>query len=230
METYRSFLRHEAPAPDPDFDRIYVAGLLATGTSPTPTRRRARFIHLVELLRRTRDVPGAVVECGCFQGLSSFVMCSYLKQWAPGFDGSGYHVFDSFEGLSEPTLDDDIPETWDNAANLRLMSYAGNFAASLEQVRKNLAAFPRISFHKGWIPLCFAHLPEARYRFVHVDVDLYDPTLDAFNYFYPRLSAKGIIASDDYTWPGARTAIDDFCAERGITFDVTAHGQAVLVK
>jgi len=228
VATYRTLLRHEPPARDDAFDEIYLAGLLATGTCPTPTRRRDRLMHLTELLREATDVSGGVVECGCFQGLSSYVMCSYLKHWNPRFDGGGYHIFDSFQGLSEPTADDDIPDEWDNAANLRLMTQRGNFAASLQQVQVSLSAFSGITYHPGWIPLTFKSLPEARYRFVHVDVDLYDPTLDAFAYFYPRLSPGGIIASDDYSWPGARTAIDEFCAEHGIEMQVTASSQAVI--
>jgi len=33
-----------------------------------------------------------------------------------------------------------------------------------------------------------------------------------------------------YSWPGARTAIDEFCAERELELQVTAHKQAVIRK
>jgi len=228
VATYRTLLGFQPPQHDAAFDAIYLAGLMATGTCPTPIRRRDRLMHLVELLRETSALEGDVVECGCFQGLSSYTMCSFLRHWNPRFDGRGYHIFDSFQGLSEPTVDDDIPDDWENADNLRLMTQPGNFAASLEQVQGNLREFPGIAYHPGWIPLSFEGLPDAKYRFIHVDVDLYDPTLDAFNYFYPRLVPGGVITSDDYSWPGARTAIDEFCAERGIALAVTATNQAVI--
>jgi hypothetical protein len=230
IKTFELLLCHEAPATDLAFDQIYFKGLRTTGTCPTPVRRRSRLINLIETLQGTAHVPGEVVECGCFLGLSSYMMCSYLKRWDPRFDGSGYHIFDSFQGLSEPTVDDEIPDEWDNANNLRIMSQRGHFAASLKVVSSNLHEFPAIRFHHGWIPLTFKGLPEAKYRFVHVDVDLYDPTLDAFNYFYPRLSPGGAIVSDDYSWPGARRAIDEFCAERGLEPQITAHRQAVIRK
>jgi hypothetical protein len=132
--------------------------------------------------------------------------------------------------LSEPTADDDIPDGWNNAEGLRQMSRRGYFAASLETVCANLREFPGIRFHPGWIPLTFKGVSEASYRFVHVDVDLYDPTLDAFAYFYPRLSPGGAIVSDDYSWPGARMAIDEFCAEHNLELHVTASKQAVIRK
>ena len=228
IETFKLLLRHLAPPKDRAFDEIYVAGLLATGTCPTPIGRRERLMQLVELLCATADVPGAVAECGCYLGLSSYLLCSFLTRSDPLFCGSGYHIFDSFQGLSEPTADDDVPDDWENAKNLRVMTQRGRFAAPLDEVKANLRDFPGITFHPGWIPLTFKGLPETRYRFVHVDVDLYDPTLDAFNYFYPRLSAGGVIASDDYSWPGARMAIDQFCMERGLALRVTACNQAVI--
>jgi hypothetical protein len=193
-------------------------------------RRRYRLMETYRLLRTTQELRGEVVECGCFRGMSSYVLCSALRRENSAFDGNGYHIFDSFQGLSEPTTDDDIPDGWANAAGLRRMSQPGSFAASLEEVKHGLRSFPRIAYHAGWIPLSFKGLPEASYRFVHVDVDLYDPTLDAFAYFYPRLTPGGFIVSDDYYWPGARRAVEEYAGERGLELQVTPFGQAVLQK
>ena len=108
------------------------------------------------------------------------------------------------------------------------MCARGAFAASLEQAKRNLAEFPDIEFHPGWIPLTFGGLPERKYRFVHVDVDLYDPTVESFEYFYPRLAAGGIIVCDDFDWPGARLALEEFCSERGLELKLTPHNQAFV--
>ena len=158
------------------------------------------------------------------------MLCSFLRRRDPRFDGNGYHIFDSFEGLSEPTTDDDIPDGWINAQQLRGMTKAGYFAAPLAAVKPRLREFPEIAYHPGWIPASFAGLAPSSYRFVHVDVDLYDPTLDALAYFYPRLSPGGLIVSDDYSWPGARTAINEFCGENRIEPQLTDFGQAVIRK
>ena len=212
------------------FDSIYLRALHATRTCPVPMRRRFRLIELMKLLDSTAEVDGLVAECGCYLGLSSYMLCSYLQQRNPGFDGDGYHIFDSFQGLSDPTEDDRIPDDWDNAEGLRDMTKAGYFSATLTLVKKHLKAFPGITFHPGWIPLSFKGLTESRYRFIHVDVDLYDPTLDAFNYFYPRLAPGGVIVSDDYSWPGAQMAIQEFCADNRVTLAVNSVGQAIVHK
>ena len=187
-------------------------------------------MRLVQLLQSTADIGGLVVECGSYRGLSSYMLCSHLRLQDPSFDGSGFHIFDSFAGLSEPTADDAIADDLINAAELRQMTQAGQFAASLEVVKRGLKVFPGITYHPGWIPLTFAAMPEARYRFVHVDVDLYDPTLDAFTYFFPRLSPGGLIVSDDYSWPGARMAINEYCGEHQIGLQLSSVGQAIVRK
>ena len=38
-----------------------------------------------------------------------------------------------------------------------------------------------------------------------------------------------VVIRDDYGWPGARRAIDEFCAERGIALSVTKNEQAVII-
>jgi len=48
---------------------------------------------------------------------------------------------------------------------------------------------------------------------VHIDVDLYEPTLDSLNFFYPKLVKDGVIVCDDYgitQFPGAKKAVDEF--------------------
>jgi len=212
--------------PDAAFDELYLAGVLATRTSPVPLRRRDRFLLLLRQFERTLPLGGLVAECGCFRGLSSFLLCSRLKQQDATFDGSGYRIFDSFHGLSAPRAEDALGPA-DAAAPSSSDVRAGRFAASLEEVKRALARFPGVAYFPGWIPQGFPQ-DEARYRFVHVDVDLYQPTKDSLEYFWPRLLPGAVMVCDDYNWPGARRAVDEFCAARGLRAEVTASLQAVI--
>lgn len=134
--------------------------------------------------------------------MSSHLILSRLRLHDPAFAGRGHHVFDSFQGLSAPTVEDEVNDDDPNADSIRLMSQPGSFRASLAEVKQALAEFPEVKYHPGWIPLSFGGLPERKYRLVHLDVDLYDPTLAALEHFYPRLSRQGVIVRDDYGWPG----------------------------
>jgi hypothetical protein len=197
------------------FDGLYHRGLAVTQTPDSPGRRR-RFFRLVGLVEQCARLEGDIAECGCWRGLSSYLICSTLGNLDAAVSGRGYHIFDSFQGLSQPT-------SLDGGAG-----FHGQFSAKLDEVRSNLSSFPDMTFHPGWIPASLAGLAERRYRFVHVDVDLFEPTDGAIRYFVPRLVSGGLLVCDDYNWPGARKAIDDYCGEMNITLTTTDANQAVI--
>jgi O-methyltransferase len=79
----------------------------------------------------------------------------------------------------------------------------------------------------------FEQLPGRRWAFVHIDVDLYEPTLASLEYFHPLLCEGGVIVCDDYMaplFPGAQRAWDRFCNSRGVPFIVPDTGQSVMLK
>ena len=217
----------EFSEPDPRFDRLYLQGLFVTGTSPNPLRRRDRFRQLVREFEPTLALDGRIAECGCFRGLSSFLLCSRLRQHDAKFDGAGYEIYDSFHGLSDPQPEDALPPDADEIVAGTMKP--GYFAYPQEAVQRALAAFPRISYGAGWIPSAFPN-DEHRYRFAHVDVDLYHPTKASLEYFWPRLVPGGVIVCDDYNWSGAKRAVDEFAAASTTGFRVTASTQAVFTK
>lgn len=212
---------------DEDFDTAYLAGLFATRTSPLPLRRRDRFLNLLRRFETTLELEGLVVECGCFRGLSSHIMNNRLHRHDPGFDGRGYQIFDSFQGLSQPQAEDALEGAGPNAPHA-VNVQAGNYAARLDDVKRALAAFPGIEYFRGWIPDAFPKEAAAPCRFVHVDVDLYQPTRDSLEHFWPRLVPGALMICDDYNWPGGKRAVDEFCRAVGITAELTPTNQAVM--
>lgn len=229
-KAFRQYVAEHCEIQDPAFDNAYLAGVMATRTAPVPLRRRDRFQFLVRKLESTLALEGRVAECGCFRGLSSFLLCSRLRQHDPAFDGTGYEIYDSFQGLSEAVAQDTEAEETEAVAEVRRNMRPGMYAAPLEHVQRSLAAFPRIAWFPGWIPAAFDPANAGRYRFAHVDVDLYQPTRDSFEYFWPRLVPGGVIVCDDYNWPGAKRAVEAFCAEAGVGFETTPSNQAWFAK
>jgi hypothetical protein len=227
-KVFRQYVADCSPYREPAFDELYLAGVLATRTSPVPLRRRDRFFLLLQEFEKTLELEGLAAECGCFRGLSSYLLCSRMKRAQPGFDGKGYRVFDSFRGLSEPQNEDALSEADASAPHADDVR-AGRFSASLDEVRRSLAPFPGIGYFPGWIPAAFPQDAQ-RYRFVHIDVDLYQPTKDSLEYFWPRLVPGGLMVCDDYNWPGGKRAVEAFCAAHGLRAQVTASRQAVMQR
>lgn len=208
-----------------DFHRIYNAGLIATN-SRVRFQRRLRFQELATVFARVANVEGDIAECGCAKGLSAFVIASLKSQYAPSFRGKGFHIFDSFAGLSEPNEKDLLGASGVARVNMK----PGQYAASLDTVKKGLAAFPEIEFHPGWIPSRFRDVEQKSFKFLNLDVDLYEPTRQSILFFFPRMVTGGLIVSDDYNWPGCRRAIEECSRELGFTFVLTPHNQAIISK
>lgn len=177
-----------------------------------------RKFGVINLLKLTHAVDGAYAECGVFEGATTFFVCQALE--AAGVTRR-ILLFDSFQGLSAPDPVDG--EFWGE----------GYLSAPEAKARKNLAQFKNVEFYPGWIPDRFVEVTDARFAFVHIDVDLHKPTLDSLEFFYPRMNSGGIILCDDYgydTCPGARRAMDDFFSDKPEPLIHLPSGQGFVLK
>ena len=181
-----------------------------------------RRFTLYNLAKIVRSLPGDSVECGVYHGAGSFLILSALE-------GDGvHHIFDSFEGLSQPESED-VP------AASRTQAWAMNdLSVAEEVVLRNLNVYARrVKLYKGWIPERFADVEKCRFRFVHIDVDLYQPTKDALEFFYQRMVRGGVIVCDDFgfdTCPGAYKAFVEFLADKQESVIHLTTGTGFVVK
>lgn len=172
-----------------------------------------------QLLRLVDAVPGDTAECGVFEGAGSYLICQANAE-SPTFKRS-HHIFDSFEGLSAPHPTDGA--YWKQ----------GDMSRNEDIVRQNLGEFSEYEFHKGWIPDRFVDVAEKHFAFVHIDVDLYQPTFDSLKFFYSRMSPGGIILCDDYgftTCPGATKAVNELLADKPENMVALPGGGGFLIK
>lgn len=213
---------------DREYMEKYARGLSASKMQENHWRR-PRFFQLLEMLKLTRGLNGALLEAGCFRGLASNLICQTLREEDPEFKGKRYFMVDSFEGLSPPGEED-------GAFSMQRYSEGAFRGTSLKRCRQTMAEFPQARIIKGWIPEVFEQLPDQRYRFVHVDVDIFHPTLHCLGYFYPRLVKGGMIVIDDYgpwplgNWPGCSKAVQQFCREHDVPFAKLDTGNAVIIR
>jgi hypothetical protein len=226
---------------DPIFQSKYQQGCEVTNTPSSTSficsKRESRFYNLLSLHRwnRSQNIPGWQVECGCWKGLSSFMLNSQLKDLNPEHDGSGFMIIDSFAGLSNPTKEDssDVAIRPQLFGTNKFSAPAGSFSCHETEVRNSLSDFPQIEFYNGWIPEVLNTLPERTYSFVHIDLDLHDPILGGINYFLPRMESGGLLLLDDYgslSWPGAKKAGDDGANNYNQVLTPLSTGQALLIK
>ncbi len=115
------------------------------------------------------------------------------------------HLFDTFEGFSEKDLQSEN-------------KHGGKFTAKefsdtdAETVKKHIDGGEKVIFHTGHFPSTSVGLENEKFSFVHLDADLYLPTIEGLKFFYPRLSPGGVIIVHDYnhSWDGIKKAFDEF--------------------
>ena len=166
------------------------------------------------------DVPGDLVEVGCAGGESSVVIQAVLEEEASG--RKRFHVYDSFEGLPEPALTDEVDGVYSK----------GDMAAPLDRFeasfrRAGLDMRPQI--HRGWFEATIPEQLPERISFAMIDCDLYSSTMHVLPEIYRRMSPgaigmfgvyydanvyrrEGIPAT--YTSPGVKRATDEFFADK----------------
>lgn len=187
--------------------------------SPYNSYSQDRKYLLREFARFTKNMSGAMAECGCYRGASAY----FLAKERPD---TVLHLFDSFEGLSATTEPDRV-EKADHFAWQK-----GDLKAGEGIVRETLREYRNVVIHKGWIPDKFCEVETKRFSLVHIDVDLYQPTLDSIKFFYPRMQRGGVIILDDYgftTCPGAYRAVQEFMTDKLQYVLHAPTGQGVII-
>lgn len=160
---------------------------------------------IVLLLREIviKEIQGDFAEVGVYKGYTSRLIHNYAPERA-------LHLFDTFEGFTEQsssnemhnTNEDIDPGQFKDTSVNRVLEFIGS---------KN----ENITVNVGFFPETVTKLHEDKtFSFVSLDADLYQPTYDGLNFFFPRLSDGAIILVHDFNaWKGARKAVDRFCEE-----------------
>ncbi len=148
---------------------------------------------------------GAVAECGVWTGGTAQLLAEVIGR---GEGDSALHLFDTFEGM---------PATVDSRRDYHS---PGDFSdTSVDFVKNRLRTYPYVDIHKGVIPATFSEVdPSMAFSLVHIDVDIYEPTLASCEWFWPRLKPCGVMVFDDYGFfpyrRAERAAVDEFFATR----------------
>ena len=101
--------------------------------------RRNRHYLLSNLIKIAPIEEGHIAECGCWKGLSSFIIASELKN--KNFKNN-FYIFDSFEGLSEFN-DFDFRE---NNKNIEEEKIRKHFSSNVDVVKANLSEFDKFIY------------------------------------------------------------------------------------
>jgi hypothetical protein len=155
-------------------------------------------------------IAGDVVECGTARGGSAAVLGLAMK--SVGMPRTLW-VFDTFEGIPAPTSADPDHKI--------AAPFTGKFRGELTDVTalfERLGILKDARLIKGRFEETLPRTNIAAIAVLHIDGDWYDSVKACLDHLYDRVTPGGIIHIDDYGhWEGARRAVDEFLATRGIS-------------
>ncbi len=209
----------------PSWGRAHALFHARRYTMTNPTRCRILWDLSREVL--SRNVPGGFVECGVWKGGSSAVMGLAIRRARQARD---LHLFDSFEGLPEPTAaDGEAAKEYSGGRNSGALVSVNQCKAGLDEVKGFLLGLlkldpARTHFHVGWFQETLPTTAPAigPIALLRLDGDWYESTRLCLEHLYPRLSPGGVVILDDYSaWSGCRKATDEYRAAHSIRAPLT---------
>ncbi len=210
-ETLRELLRRHIDEPD------LIANLASFGRRMHAMKAIAHY----EVFKRIQDMPGDIVECGVYKGASLLGFARLLETFCPGDRTRKVLGFDHFQGLAARSEKDGRPdervgntaEGW-NASGFRDTLFALVDAFNADAF---VTSRKRIELVDGDVcdtaPAYVADNPGLRISLLHLDMDLYEPTLAALRAFWPKILTGGMVVLDEYAireWPGESEALEEF--------------------
>lgn len=197
-------------------DLTLIYNLLING--PTGAIRK---LNIWRKLCDSSNITGDVIEVGSFRGESAALIRFLMNSFCPT---KALHVYDGFQGLQgRSQIDGDDP-----------LFINGSFCATKDDLIRTFEAFslelPTI--HQSLVQdLTSKDFPES-ICFAHIDLDLYEPTMQSLKLVWEKLSPGGNLIIDDYGYrptPGVTNAVQNFFADKDVRIS-TDMGRAANVQ
>ena len=182
-----------------------------------------RVYGLYQALLGTENLPGECIEIGVYKGGTAAFIGNVIKQQN---SSSHLYVADTFKGVVNAN------EEFDTC-------YVGgeHSDTTIEGVRNLLNKFTRDSGYtilQGIFPESAPdYFKDLQIRFAHIDVDVYQGSIESYEYLYPLMPSGAIAIFDDFATQGIEgvTRAVHYIQKK---YDVSVYhmfnGQAMVIK
>jgi|SRR5579872_805493 len=182
--------------------------------NPEPQLQTERLYLYLDTLYQTRNIPGAIVEIGCYQGATAAYASRFLKRI---HCERRYICIDTFAGFPEDQFAEEVKLgtstelregfSWNSKPFVRkLLNQWG--CSAVELLQSDIAKLED------------SQLPD-KIAAALIDVDLAGPTEAALLKVLPRMSAGGMVLVDDcdqVVYQGAKLATEKIAPEAEYKF------------
>lgn len=208
-------VKHSQPRDFDRYDRDYsdFENEVFKEVSPFTMTGHVRVISLLRSINylNKNKIEGAIVECGVWKGGS---IMAALKALNNDKLVREVYLYDTFEGMSEPTEVDKN----ENGKLAKQIIDEDNFQkciSNLDEVMQNVKStgYPSDNLHfiKGKVEDTIPNKIPDKIALLRLDTDWYESTLHELNNLFPLLVKDGVLIIDDYGhWNGCKKAVDEY--------------------
>ena len=182
---------------------------------------KERFLSLYQAINYIykNNISGDFVECGIFKG-GSAMMISYAMQKFNNKEDKNLWLYDTFEGMANPSYYDKNVDNQNAIDELRKLKKKANkkdiWAYSpLNYVKENIKKTgindKNVFFIKGLVENTLHKHKPKKISLIRLDTDFYESTKIELELLFPNLEPGGVLIIDDYGhWKGCKKAVDDY--------------------
>ena len=208
----------------PDFERWFKEYIKAGNKFGRDGVRVYQARMLLDIAAECEN--GDYAEVGTYKGAFARMI------WRAMVPGAELFCFDTFSGFGQEMVQKEKAEFGTKITSEKFSD------TSIEIVRRNIIKredSARLFLRQGFFPDTFAGLEDRHWRFVHLDLDLYESMKSGLEVFWPRLVPGGVMLFHDYSggfFGGVKKAVDEYFDPFGIRPVPLADkaGSAVVIK
>lgn len=181
-----------------------------------------RCYELWQLVAESRKVDGALLEVGVWRGGTGGLIAK--KADLEGIKDKVY-LCDTFTGVVKASAHD---------TNYKGGEHADTSKEVVEDLMTKKLNLSNVVILQGIFPEDTGHLiKDSKFRFCHIDVDVYQSAKDIIDWIWPKMSVGGIFVCNDYGFPSS-AGVTKFGNEERLKRDrIVIHnlnGHAIIVK
>lgn len=198
-------------------------------TRYTQTRTISRFIARERVFDQILEIPGSIIEVGVGRGFSLFQWAHLSSIFEPVNITRRVIGFDTFSGVASHHSNDFNGQVDTLNTSSGFMPETNTFEEINESIdcfhkSKPLPHIPLLEVVQGdatvTVPQYLEDHPELLISLLHIDVDIYMPTLTTLEACLPRMPKGAVILFDElcsHAYPGETIAVREYFDLHGLS-------------
>jgi SAM-dependent methyltransferase len=187
----------------------------------------AHLCRLISLLDQTVDIPGSILEVGCFKGETTIWLNKHLEDKKIA---KRYYALDTFEGFTDADLTYEVSRRGKRMSELS--AFASNRRSWFDKTMRLNGLHNVTSIQADASKFDYSSVGPI--SFALVDLDLYLPMKAALGAAFAVLSPGGILVADDcqpnINYDGALQAFTEFVSDNHLPLQIDLNRLGVAVK